>query len=96
MIFDTAGNLYGTTPKTDGGNVFEMTPTANGGWAEKVLHNFDYNGIGPEASVIFDTIGNIYGTTVEGGTHNHGTVFELTPRVGGGWREKVLHNFGQY
>ena len=24
----------------------------------------------------------------------NGTVFELTPTVGGGWTEKVLHNFG--
>ena len=40
------------------------------------------------------TSGNLYGTTYTGGIHNYGTVFELSPRQGGGWTEKVLHSFG--
>jgi uncharacterized repeat protein (TIGR03803 family) len=39
-----------------------------------------------------DTSGNLYGTTREGGAHGAGTVFELTPSLGG-WTETVLYNF---
>ena len=96
LIFDAAGNLYGTTTLggTDGvGTVFELTPTGGGGWSEQVLLNFGTGGAFPQAGLIFDAAGNLYGTTSEGGT-NIGTVFELTPNVGGGWTETVLHNFG--
>ncbi len=100
LIFDGAGNLYGTTygglvPSE--GTVFELTPTAGGGWTEKVLHNFNNDGTDgnfPVAGLIIDGAGNLYGTTAFGGTNNLGTVFELTPAVGGGWTEKVLHSFG--
>jgi uncharacterized repeat protein (TIGR03803 family) len=96
LIFDAAGNLYGTT-QFGGihgwGTVFELTPTTGGGWSEQVLLNFGTGGAFPQAGLIFDAAGNLYGTTSEGGT-NIGTVFELTPNVGGGWTETVLHNFG--
>jgi uncharacterized repeat protein (TIGR03803 family) len=105
LIFDAAGNLYGTTyaggvynlcyQNTGCGTVFEMTPTAAGGWTERVLHSFGSgtDGAGPYAGVISDAVGNLYGTTVEGGTYNYGTVFEMTPTPGGGWTEKALHSF---
>src|SRR5664279_2753958 len=101
LIFDAAGNLYGTT--NSGGTygywtVFELTPTAGGGWTEKVLYSFNANGTdgyGPVAGLIFDAAGNLYGTTLGGGTYYSGTVFELTPAAGGGWTEKVLHNFNE-
>ncbi len=99
VIFDAAGNLYGTTwvgGAYGAGIVFELTPKAGGGWAEKVLHNFG-NGTdaaNAQASLIFDAAGNLYSTTSYGGTNGDGTVFELTPKAGGGWFEKVLHSFG--
>jgi uncharacterized repeat protein (TIGR03803 family) len=108
LIFDAAGNLYGTTytgGANDGGTVFELTPKAGGGWAERILHSFrgkSTDGRNPVASLIFDASGNLYGTTVEGGSSEScltslvttcGTVFELMPRAGSGWTEKVLHNF---
>ena len=43
LIFDGAGNLYGTTyygGDYGGGTVFELTPAGGGNWAEKVLHSF--------------------------------------------------------
>jgi len=101
LIFDGSGNLYGTTfygGNKDGGAVFEMTPKAGGGWMEKVLYSFKNNfrdGLDPFAGLILDASGNLYGTTVLGGTTNLGTVFELTPKAGGGWTEKVLHRFGK-
>jgi uncharacterized repeat protein (TIGR03803 family) len=99
LIFDAAGNLYGTTRGggTHGaGTVFELMPKAGGGWTEKILHSFDLNGNdgwSPQAGLIFDSAGNLYGTTPAGGTYTHGTVFELSPKSGGGWTEKVLHDF---
>ncbi|HXM60072.1 MAG TPA: choice-of-anchor tandem repeat GloVer-containing protein [Terriglobales bacterium] len=100
LIFDAAGNLYGTT-QTGGtyeyGTVFEMTPGKNGVWKEKVLHSFNggngKDGVGPLAGVIFDGSGNLYGTTELGGLYSFGIVFELSPKTGGGWTEKILHSF---
>jgi uncharacterized repeat protein (TIGR03803 family) len=43
LIFDAAGNLYGMTQgggTYNHGTVFELTPTAGGGWTETVLYNF--------------------------------------------------------
>jgi uncharacterized repeat protein (TIGR03803 family) len=52
------------------------------------------DGSSPEAGVVFDSKGNLYGTTVYGGGYySYGTVFELSPKVGGGWTEKVLYSF---
>src|SRR5262249_26193633 len=59
LIFDTSGNLYGTTyygpaqsyggPCHDGtdlgcGTAFELTPKTGGGWTENILHHFKSNG----------------------------------------------------
>jgi hypothetical protein len=39
--------------------------------------------------------GNLYGTTNQGPAFDTGVgaVFELVPKKGGGWAEKVLHSF---
>lgn len=100
LISDSAGNLYGTTSQGgtyNAGTVFELTANGGGSWSETVLHNFaniDTDGGQPYAGLIFDAVGNLYGTTLIGGTYGAGTVFELSPRQGGGWTEHVLHNFG--
>jgi uncharacterized repeat protein (TIGR03803 family) len=98
LIFDGAGNLHGMTgqggPYNDG-TVFELTSTSRG-WKEKILHNFspnDGDGLYPSAALVRDAAGNLYGTTLAGGTYGQGTVFELTPTAGGGWKEKILHAF---
>jgi uncharacterized repeat protein (TIGR03803 family) len=98
VIFDEAGNLYGTTSLGGAfgvGTVFELTPTAHG-WTEKVL--YDFNDIGPDAYLLYsglvlDSAGNLYGTTADGGIYGPGTAFELT-KSGHGWALKILHNFG--
>jgi len=85
VVFDHAGNLYGTTPgggdpNCQCGVVFKMTPGANGKWTNSVLHRFTgADGFDPEASLTLDTKGNIYGTTVAGGAGGAGVVFEITP-----------------
>jgi uncharacterized repeat protein (TIGR03803 family) len=120
LIFDAAGNLYGTTSyggthsrcETSGGfavgcgTVFELTPHANGAWAEKIIHNFgvDIDGQIPYSGLIFDKDGNLYGTTSWGGpfvgcdgdgkNQSCGVVFELSPVAGKGWDEKLFSPTG--
>ncbi len=98
LIFDAAGNLYGTT--TTGGSetrgaVYELSPAAGGGWTQTTLHSFTggSDGSEPEAGLVFDATGNLYGTTAWGGVYGYGTVFELSPLSGGGWTEQVLYSF---
>ncbi len=89
VIFDQAGNLYGTT--LAGGNlsgcggqgcgvVFKLAPNSNGGWNEAVLHTFrDHPGALPNALLIFDAAGDLYGTTAGDSSKTFGSVFEITP-----------------
>src|SRR5271166_1554595 len=92
MIFDKNGNLYGVTVGGGGygvGTVFELTPKAGGGWTEQVLHRFNGTDGDIPSGLIFDAAGNLYGPTADGGDYGGGTVFELTPKAGGGWTETV-------
>jgi uncharacterized repeat protein (TIGR03803 family) len=104
LVVDQTGNLYGTTSSGGAyqfGNIFELTRGSDGGWKEKVIHDFAgaYNGDGaiPLAGLVFDGSGNLYGTTTYGGDGGClagcGTVFELTPNSDGSWTESVLHSF---
>ena len=102
VVFDTAGNVYGTTalggtgnPETcmgSCGTVYQLVPS-NGGWVENVLFNFDRtNGQHPFGSLIIDGSGNLYGTTVLGGQNGGGVVYKLAPS-GGGFTYSVLYSF---
>ncbi len=96
VIFDKAGNLYGTTAQggtTGNGTVYELSPAGNG-WTEKVLYSFTGGSDGGSllAGLIFDQAGNLYGATDNGGSGGGGTVFELTPS-GGGWTYNLLYSF---
>jgi uncharacterized repeat protein (TIGR03803 family) len=106
LVFDQAGNLYGTTESGGahgGGTVFKLAPNADGSWRESVLYSFCsrtncVDGEAPFASLIFDQTGNLYGTTKGGGAHvgggsGGGTVFKLAPNADGSWRESVLYSF---
>jgi uncharacterized repeat protein (TIGR03803 family) len=78
VVFDSKGNLYGTTVggglvncinQTLGcGLVFELTPNS-GGWTKTVLHEFTglKDGGMPRAGVVLDGNGNVYGTAAFGG-----------------------------
>ena len=106
LIFDPAGNLYGTTEwggTYNSGTVFRLTQAADHKWTKKNLHSFNNDGkdgVAPYASLILDKAGNLYGTTTEGGASGTGCggqgcgiVFELKPGASDKWTEKVLHSF---
>ena len=92
VIFDAAGNLYGTTSLGGAygyGTVFQLA--AGTGWTENTLHSFQNANDGgtPYAGLISDAAGNLYGAATQGGANGGGTVFELAPS-GGSWTFSVL------
>ncbi len=98
LVFDAAGNLYGTTEYGGAsglGTVFKLRPNADGSWTESVLYSFIGNNDGyfPSAGLVFDAAGNLYGTTEYGGASGAGTVFKLAPNADGSWTESLLHRF---
>ena len=96
VIFDAAGNLYGTTylgGASGMGTVFEATRSGQN-WTESVIYNFagSSDGANPVAGLTFDSAGDLYGTTYSGGANGWGTVFKLSPS-GSGWTKTVIYNF---
>jgi uncharacterized repeat protein (TIGR03803 family) len=97
VIFDKAGNLYGTAEEGGAydtncvggcGIVYEVTKAGE----EKVLYSFGaefQDAVFPTANLTFDKAGNLYGTTDSGGLYGGGTVFELSSTG----VEKLLYSF---
>jgi len=98
LVFDQAGNLYGTTfwgPSDGGGGVvFKLSPSPLGTWRWSTLHSFGSfdPSAHPVGGVVLDSAGNVYGTDVSGGPGSAGEVFEVTP-ASSGWAFKGLHAF---
>jgi uncharacterized repeat protein (TIGR03803 family) len=96
VIFDSAGNLYGTASSGGGANyagvVFELSP-GESSWTETVLYDFagSPDGASPYSGLVMDPAGDLYGVTHLGGASGNGTVFEVSPS-GGGWTERVIYN----
>jgi hypothetical protein len=82
VVFDKAGNLYGTTGWGGGtscggpaecGIVFQLQPPKqkSGTWTENILYTFKgepyKDGDTPQGGLIIDDAGNLYGTTAYGG-----------------------------
>jgi len=91
VIFDSAGNLYGTTNAggaSGAGVVYKLDASGH----ETVLHSFTGGADGGYplwVKLARDAAGNLYGTTVAGGTLDAGVVFKLDASG----HETVLHNF---
>ena len=88
LVFDPAGNIYGTTyggGSSREGVVFKLARSGSG-WTESVVWNFGGSvGCCPYGGVTLDTAGNLYGTT-------EGTVYKLSPTQSG-WSETTLYDF---
>jgi len=97
VIFDTQGNLYGTTFFGVGGNnslgaVYKLSPQSKAPWEFTLVYNFpnELGGIAPTTRLTFDSKGNLYGT---GTLPQNGAVFELSPGSSGTWELTSLHTF---
>jgi len=95
LIFDQAGNLYGTTGyggQFNQGTVYKLTPSGSG-WTLTTLYSFQggADGTEPAAALIMDQAGNLYGSTVVGGAGGGGTVFKLSPS-GGDWTFSLIYS----
>ena len=95
LIFDAAGNLYGTTSDSNAGGfgeIFQLSPPAvtGGLWTETVLYSFGgvADGAYPQGSLVSDPSGNLYGASET-------SVFELSPptQPGAPWAFTLLHKF---
>jgi len=79
VVFDAAGNLYGTTSigghshincLAGCGTIYRLSRTTSGGVHERVLHRFldaFSEGAEPRTGLVIDAAGNLYGTTYYGG-----------------------------
>ncbi len=98
LIFDQAGNLYGTTYYAgvhDVGTVYKLTH-AGDAWHETVLYSFKggSNGSAPISTLVSDSAGNLYGTTSDGGDNCAcGVIFKLAPNANGSWTESTPYRF---
>ncbi len=103
LVFDAAGNLYGTTQIGGGsgcgggqgcGTVFELSFT-NGLWIGKVLYRFqggDLDGADPTVGLVLDSAGNLYGATQSGG---QGALCHISSN-GCGMAFKLTHQSGKW
>ncbi len=102
LIFDNAGNLYGTTAYSHvgDGTVWELSPSG-GQWNFTTLYFLDSGAAtvpGPVGTLLLDNHGNLYGTTFEGGLagcglgFGCGTLFELSPGSGG-WNYTLVYQY---
>ena len=96
LIFDQAGNIYGTTVNGGSGGwgtIYGLT-RSNGGWTENVIYQVRNDGDGqyPWGGVALDSAGNLYGTFSQGGPSGYGAVYKLA-QSGSGWTESTIHDF---
>jgi uncharacterized repeat protein (TIGR03803 family) len=81
LVFDKAGNLYGTTAAggtvNGSGTIYKLAPDGT----LTTLYSFSNqpDGDNPLGSVVLDKLGNLYTTTAAGGATTNGAVIKLTP-----------------
>jgi uncharacterized repeat protein (TIGR03803 family) len=94
LVQGTNGNLYGTTyngGKDLFGTVFNVTDSGS----QKIIYSFTgtaTDGAFPTGGLTLGTDGNFYGTTQQGGAHQMGTAFKVTPTG----TITILHSFNAF
>ncbi len=95
VVFDPAGNLYGTTTfgGSGDGTIYRLTPNGSS-WTKTTIHTFQpSNGRLPQGPLAIDGQGSLYGTAYQGGASGLGVVFRLSPGAGGTWTYTLIHSF---
>jgi len=100
IVVDAKGNIYwafqeGGDPSCECGSVVKLT-RSGGIWNQTTLHAFlggSADGQNPQSGLVEDRRGNLYGATIYGGPNNCGTIYELSPAVGGGWTYNMIYAF---
>jgi uncharacterized repeat protein (TIGR03803 family) len=80
LLFDSSGNLYGTTEEGGDfnvGTVYRLTKSNNYALSTLVTFIKDVPGQYPLGALVSDASGNLYGTTAQAGSAGGGTVFKL-------------------
>jgi uncharacterized repeat protein (TIGR03803 family) len=100
VVFDKAGNLYGTTlfggkgigyHQQGWGIVYKLTPGSQLPWSESILYWFTpKTGVNPQSELAIDAAGNLYGAVPEKGLTGDGAVFRLAPQAGGAYQFNEL------
>jgi uncharacterized repeat protein (TIGR03803 family) len=92
------GSLYGVA--TVGGAfgqgvAFQLVPAISGGFHMTSLYDFQGQPDAgfPYGGLTMDARGNLYGTTYYDGANDLGSVYQLSKRGSGQWRESVLYSF---
>jgi uncharacterized repeat protein (TIGR03803 family) len=99
LVLDSGGNIFGVANlggSHDEGAIFELS-SAGSKYNYAVIYSFCSqqtctDGIRPGTGLALDGLGNLYGTTARSGTHDAGTLFELSPDSGK-FDFQVLHQF---
>jgi uncharacterized repeat protein (TIGR03803 family) len=101
--YDGASPLYGETDSGGYANLgvaYALRPAvAKSRWSEDVLHAFctetadcdTTDGSAPIGGLLVGEGGDLLGVSSGGGVNFDGTIFRLTPRGSGKWKERILH-----
>jgi uncharacterized repeat protein (TIGR03803 family) len=78
VVFDSQGNLFGTTELGGANNAGTVWEIHAGGSTITTLDSLDgSNGHQPYGGVTLDSHGDLFGTSSSGGANNYGTVWEI-------------------
>jgi uncharacterized repeat protein (TIGR03803 family) len=99
LVFDPAGNLYGTTyGDTQPSSAFELSPppggdSCGGTWSMAASYPFPPGqGQYLNSGMVMDSAGDLYGASWSGGANGFGAIYKLTPMIGG-WSYSPVYEF---
>ena len=98
LLLDGDGSLLGVATVGGAfgqGTVFELSASPAGRWRLRTLYAFKGQPDAgfPYGGLVRDAAGNLYGTSYYEGAGDLGAVYQLSPKSGGGWKERVLYSF---
>jgi uncharacterized repeat protein (TIGR03803 family) len=83
LVFDKAGNLYGTASEGGAGcscgTIFKFSAGARTTYTTPHRFTGMPDGAFPYDGMVMDAAGNLYGATTHGGASNNGAIYQFTP-----------------